>query len=168
MADFIEIKTQEEFDNRMKDRLERERKTTEEKVRQEFASQLSELETLKAEKTQWGQKEEEYKKTAKENADSIASMTSQLAAEQSKVKAFQKNELRQKIASEEGLPVTLAGRIQGETEDEMKEDAKALAEVFKANNNKGLPMANLDNGGGNGSQKDKAYKDMLKDLTEGE
>ncbi len=168
MAEFIKIETQEEFDERIKERLERQKRTVEEKMKNDFAAQLSELETLRESKKQWETSEAAYKKKAEENEGSIASLTSQLAEEQKKVKGYQRNEMRSKIASETGLPVTLAGRIQGETEDEMREDAKALAGVFKANNNKGLPMANLDDKGGSEEETKEELKSLLGQVRKGE
>lgn len=159
MADFIAITTQEEFDERIKDRLERQKKT----IEADYAAQLTELETLRTSKKQWDASEADYKKKAEENAGSIASLNAQLEEEKKKVTGYQRNEMRQKIASENGLPVTLAGRIQGETEDEMKEDAKVLAAVFKDSNNQGLPMAHLDDKTGNDAEK-AAYREMLKSL----
>jgi len=164
MAEFQAITTQEEFDSRIKDRLERERNTAAANAKKEFETKLAELESLKTEKETWTTEKAAFEASVKEKTDNIASLTAQLSAEQTKVKGFEKENLKRKVAQDAGLPDTLAGRIQGETEEEMKEDAKSLALVFKANNNKGIPMANLDDKSGNQDEKKAAYKKMLQEM----
>ena len=67
--------------------------------------------------------------------------------------------MQRKVALAHNIPYNLAARIQGETEDEMTEDAKALAKYF----DKQAPVAPLKNpemrldGGG-------AYRELLDGL----
>lgn len=161
MSEFIAINTQEEFNERIKDRLKREHETAIKEAKADYEAQLGELETLKKANA-------DYEKAAKEKADNIASIQAQLDEANKKIKGFETENLRRKVASEAGLPDTLAGRLHGETEEEMKEDAKGLAEVFKQNNRQGLPMANLDEESAKGEQDKIAYENMLNNLTEGE
>lgn len=115
MADFTPITTQEEFDNAVNERLETERQA----VRNEYADYLSP-----------DDEKEKYKGYVKpEDA----------AAKDKKIKDYETNSLKMKIAHETGLPYELAGRLSGETEDDIRKDAQALSKLI----GKGKPTAPL-------------------------
>lgn len=58
---------------------------------------------------------------------------------QAELEAERLNRTRMEVAAEIGLPLTLAGRLQGATVEELKADAEQLAELFSKNGTIGLP-----------------------------
>lgn len=139
--DFTPIETQEQFDAMVKDRVERAKKS----AAKEFEAQLKDLaqtkETLTAKDTEIGTlkaKISDLEREKETNGESFKSMQKEL--ENVKLGA-----LRQKIAIEEGLPLEMAARLNGEDEEALREDAKAVkgfigakhvAPIFK---NEGTP-----------------------------
>ena len=77
-----------------------------------------------------------------------------------KAKAYESGALKMRIAHENGIPYELAGKLSGETEEEIKKDAETLAKFVK--NQQPQPLANTEHGHTNG--KDAAYKSLLADL----
>lgn len=73
---------------------------------------------------------EELKKTAETQAATI--------------KKYQSVEMRRKVAKEVGLPDSLAGRISGEDEKSMLEDAKELLASLPTQKRHAPPMRNPD------------------------
>lgn len=105
MAEFTPITTQEEFDAAIGKRLERERKT--------ISEQYGDYETLKT-------KVSDYEKQ-------IGDLTKSRDALQTQVKGYETNSVKMRIAHETGIPFELAGRLSGETEEEIRKDAEAMS-----------------------------------------
>lgn len=131
MADFEVIKTQEELDNIIKQRLERERI----KIENDFKSQIQALEDEKKSIIQ------EKDKALSSVAD-LKAKAGEVEALENKIGEYEKRELRRKVAYEKGIPFNLADRIQGDDEDSMKADADTLSEYFKSQTT--APMKNLE------------------------
>ena len=77
------------------------------------------------------------------------------------IKQYETKELKYRIANEKGIPLELAGRLSGETEEELKQDAETLSS-FVAKKQQPLPLkdtepAKIDD-------EDAAYREMLEDL----
>lgn len=123
MADlFKAITTQEEFDAAIKKRLEQKDRELAEKYRDYMAP--DKVDALKA----------EYDKK-------VADMSTELKAEKEKTAGFDKEKaellsrattaegalLKNKVASKHKIPIELAERLQGSTEDELEKDAQAFA-----------------------------------------
>lgn len=121
MSEFKAITTQEEFDNAIKERLDRQAKKTAEEVKKTFEGWLSpddvkakteELEKQLADKeAKLGESKEAYDK---------------LSAEK---KALELDRAREAAARDAGLPFELAHRLSGATPDELKADAEALSKL---------------------------------------
>lgn len=78
---------------------------------------------------------------------------------QSRVKAYEHNELKLKVARDNNIPFDLAQRLTGETEEDLTADAKSLSSfVTKADV---FPLKNTDS---TVDTENEAYKNMLKDL----
>lgn len=142
MSDFKPIETQEEFDERIKDRLARERA--------KFDGYLSKDE-VDALKTDYENKLNAYQGytspddlATKENE--LKSQISNLTVENESLKLGQ---LKDKVSHEFGLPYELRNRLQGKNEDELKEDAENLSKIFKTNKKATLPLASDDPFAGN-------------------
>ena len=149
MADFEKIETQEQFDAAITKRLARERATIEGK----YSGYLSPDAAA-----------EKYKGylSPEQAAEKYKGYLSpeEAAKKDAKIKGYEINSVKMKIAHEKGIPFELVNRLSGETEDEIRSDAEALAKFVAADNQ---PLAG-DNGGGQDSTTDAAYKKMASAL----
>lgn len=157
MGEFKEIKTQEEFDAAIKERLERERKTLTEKysdyddVKKKNAEYEEQVTKLNSEK-------ETLEKFKTDSETKIAELDS-------KVKRYETDSVKTRIALESGLPYELAARLNGATEEEIKKDAEALAKLVSKKDeapiSEGEPAAYV-------SSKNEGVKKLVQSLTKGE
>lgn len=147
--DFKAIETQEELDQVLSERLNREKANYEKKLA-EFKELKSQNEKLKSDLK--NKDEESAKKAEKYEAD-IADLNS-------KVASFEKANLRTKIALENNLPLDLADRLVGEDEESLKTDAERLSGLLKSNE----PEPPLKYSEDNSDDKDDDYKDLLNNL----
>ena len=152
MSDFKPIETQEAFDSAIKDRIARAEKTAEARVRSELQEQLNEVASLKDQIAQFTSQRSADEAAAKETAEKISGLESQLAEALEKNKGYELDALKLKVASEKGLPLEFRDRLRGDTEDALAADAESLAKQIKAQNYQGLPMANLEPGAGDYSK----------------
>ena len=120
--EFVPIETQEQFDQMVKDRVERAKKS----AAKEFETQLKDLEQLKesvtAKETEIGTlkaKITDLEAEKKTSGESYQSMQKELS--QVKLSA-----LKQRIAIDAGIPLEMADRLNGEDEESIKEDAEKV------------------------------------------
>lgn len=154
MSDTTEKKfTQEELDNIIKDRLERQSKTH----TSELASITQERDTLKTEKstlqTQIDELNDKLKKADEEKATSattIADLTAQL-------KKHETDSAKRKIAAEAGLSEGAVKFIQGDDEEAMKASAAELKKITGSS----VPPLYSNETVPEGSDEDQAYRNML-------
>ena len=139
MADFVPINTQEEFDSRIKERLEQKANS----VRQQFADYETIKKDLETLKTEAGKKD-----------STISDLTNQLKGARTEL-------AKTKIALEKGLPVEMGARLTGETEEDIRKDAEALSALFKRQKS---PAPLRENDPGNGDGKDAAMRALLEGL----
>lgn len=135
MSEFKPINTQEEFDAAIKDRLERER------------GKFSDYESLK---TQVGTLTTERDTAVQQLSDANA-----------KIKTYETNSVKMRIAQEKGLPAEMALRLTGETEEDIAKDADSMVQIFKATKG-AAPL--FDNSAVVGDNNDAALKQMLQNL----
>lgn len=150
MADFKIIETQEDFDKAVSARIKREQET----VRKEFEGFLSPEDVQKKYEGFLSpeQVQEKYK-------DYLS--PEEVAKKDATIKSYETKSKRVEIALGAGLPYELAGKISGETEEDMKKDAQTLAGFLK--NNNPYPSYNPDPTGEE-SSKNEAMKKMLSNL----
>lgn len=129
MSEFKAITTQAEFDAAIKERLDRERSKyadyetikaqakDAEKLQTHVQSLTSEIDKLKADAKAAADKYAEHDKT-------VADLTARATT-------AEKSLLRRKVAEEAKLPPSLADRLTGETEEDLKKDAKTLAQFIQ-------------------------------------
>lgn len=109
MSEFKTIETQEELDAIIKDRVARAQKSAEEKykdyddLKNKLTDYETQINTFKSEKSAW----EKEKEGLQKDVD-----TANIGA------------LKMRVAVAEGIPLNLADRLQGTTEEEIKTDAK--------------------------------------------
>lgn len=150
MADFKIIETQEDFDKAVSARIKREQET----VRKEFEGFLSPEDVQKQYEGFLSpeQVQEKYK-------DYLS--PEEAAKKDATIKSYETKSKRVEIALGAGIPYELAGKISGETEEDMKKDAQTLAGFLKSSNP--YPRYNPDPVGADDS-KDAAMKKMLSNL----
>ena len=120
MSDFEAIETREQFEEAVKDRLEQERET----VRREFSGYLSPEAVEEKYKEYLSPKDAEEKYKGYLSPEDAANKDAAIAK-------YEKESKRVKVAMENGIPYELAGKLSGETEDEMKKDAEAFSKFLK-------------------------------------
>ena len=115
MSDFKTIETQEELDAVIKARLSRERE------------KYADYEDLKKQLADFEAKETTYQNTIndlKTRETELATQVESLNGDLTKTKL---QTAKQRIATEYGLPLDLADRLQGEDEESLKADAELFA-----------------------------------------
>ena len=120
MSEFKVIETQEELDKIIAERLKRERSKVEDEFKEKLKTYETQIQDLKSENAD-----------AKANLEKVSEKDSEIQKLQGQIKGYEKSEMQRKIALENKIPYNLAGRIQGETEEEMLEDAKSLSKYFE-------------------------------------
>lgn len=148
MSEFKPINTQEEFDAAIKDRLERERAKyadyddlkkragEADKAKTQLSTATAELERLKADANATATKLAEHDKT-------VAALTERATK-------AEKSLLRRKVAEEAKLPASIADRLRGETEDDLRKDAKTLAQFVQPTQT--APLATVEKPHASGSK----------------
>lgn len=123
---FTEIKTQEQFDAAIKDRLERQEKSINEK----YASQIAEL-------TERAKGYEDLQTSYKALEDSskgynstIEELNTKLKDAEGKLETANLNAMKQKVVIEKGLPLEMVNRLVGNNEEEIAADADAVVSMF--------------------------------------
>lgn len=151
-AEFTPITSQEEFDKAIATRLQRER----DKAVRETEERFADYDQLKSDAESWKGKYETASGQLTERSAEVDKLSAQ-------VKANEKANTRTKVARELGIPYDMADRIKGETEAEMKEDAKILAGFVKSSQQApplGDPEPPIEQ-----DDKNAGLKEMLKTLT---
>lgn len=155
MSEFKTIETQEELDNIIKDRLDRNTKKVTADVTKQFEGYIS---------------PDEAANGKKDLEDKITKLTAQLAEKDTSIAdltakntAYETASVKAKIAREYGIPAELADRISGTNEAEYKADAENLAKFLTAQK----PAAPMFNGEGSGqtSSTDAALLSVLNELS---
>jgi septal ring factor EnvC (AmiA/AmiB activator) len=157
MSEFKAITTQEEFDKAIQERLARQKESIEKQYADyaEIKARNTELETeigtLKTTLSEANKKAEKYDKD-------IADLNAKIAG-------YETANMRTRIALQHGIPYDLAGRLVGEDEKSITEDAKKLAELVRPKE----PVPPLKDTEPQIDDKDGAYKALLENLNlEGE
>lgn len=158
MSEFKEITTQEEFDEAIKERLQRQKESIEKEYADyaELKTRNEELETevgtLKTALSETNEKTENYDK--------------EISERDAKIAEYETANLRTQIALKHGIPYNLAGRLVGDDEASITEDAKQLSELVGKQESP-APLKNVEPSIDEG--KDGAYKNLLENLNlEGE
>ena len=139
MADFTPIETQEQFNEAIKERLERAEKKWQEKYSgylgpDDLAGKTKELEDKIVELSNSLNSANDK---AKADAEAIAGL-------EAKVKDYETASVKSRIAHEVGIPFELANKLSGETEKEIRKDAEALKPYVTAHTQ---PLHDPESGG---------------------
>lgn len=126
MSEFTPIETQEDFDKAIKSRLAQKDRELAEK----YKSFLS-PEDAEAMKADFKKQLEDANKTVKEAQDKLKSFDTTVSELTKRAEAAESSLLKNKVANEYKLPLELANRLIGTTEDELKKDAESLSGIIK-------------------------------------
>ena len=132
---FKPIETQEELDNIIKDRLKRERESTQKRY-EGWISPEDHQKALDASNKAF----DDFKKAREGDEQTIADLTA-------KNKAYETASLKSRIAHEVGLSYEWIGRIGGEDEDSIRKDAESLKKLVGAGAQP-IPTKNTEAGEG--------------------
>jgi len=149
--EFTPITTQEEFDAAIAGRLERARAA----VRREYEGYEALQSNLAAAQAQLQQVNEE--RNAAQN---------RITELEGQVQRYATDAVKTAKALEYGLPYALAGRLTGNTDEEIEADARAMAQLIGRQNPPPLPLKETETPVG--EAQDAAYKQLLGDLMKGE
>ena len=130
--EFKPIESQEELDNIIKERLKRERETTNKR----FEGWISPNDHQRA-ISDANKAFDDYKKAHESDEQTIADLTA-------KNKEYETASLKSRIAHEVGLSYEWISRISGEDEDSIRKDAESLKKLV--GNGATLPTKNTESG----------------------
>ena len=129
MADFKEITTQEEFDERIKERISR----AEKKVRDEYANWLK-PDALDALKAEHAQEIEKLKASHAEALKKYEGYDEKFTAQETKIHDLETSALKTKIAMAKKLPMDAVEFLQGDDEKSITESADKLSKLSAPTN----------------------------------
>ena len=165
MSDFKPINTQEELDAVIGERIKREKETLAKKY-EGYLSPAELAEREKAGRAALDDLKGKLEKSQKES-EGHAKTVEELTA---KIKGYETDSVKTRIAHEMGLPFEMAGRLAGDTEEAIRKDAETLAKLVSAGAKEAPPLASRDTSGkaGRGGTTDAAYLTLLGNLEGGE
>ena len=120
MDDFKVIETQEQLEAVLKDRLSREQKKHNQE-KGELQSKIDELTKANADLTN----------SAAEAQKKYAGYDDEIKGYKDKISQLETDGMKRRIAYENGLPMELASRLIGTSEDEIKADAQNMAKYAR-------------------------------------
>ncbi len=166
MSDFKAITTQEEFDAAIGERIKRERET----LAKKYEGYISPEKLAEKEKESAASMEELTKKLEKLTKDA-ATHEKTVNELNAKIKGYESDSVKTRIAHEVGLPYELASRLSGDDEDAIRKDAEGLSKLMGSGRHEAPPLASRDKAGKSGrggEATDAAYISMLGSLEGGE
>lgn len=159
MSEFKVIETQEEFDKAIKSRLAQKDRELAEQYKDYLSPEKAE--ELKA----------DLKKQLDEANDLVAKAKATLAEKdkavselEARVTNAESSLLKQKVAHANKLPLELAGRLIGTTEEELTKDAESLAALLKPTNTP--PLRTSEGANGVTTNNNAQYMGLLSSLNE--
>lgn len=148
MSEFKVIETQEQFEEALKDRLERERKTT----RKEFEGFLSPEEVAEKYKNHLSAEDVEKKYKGYLSPEKVAELNQ-------KIKGYETDSAKTRIAHEMGLSYDAIQFLKGDDEEAIRKSAESLKGLVGTYNV--APLASTET---SGAAQDTALKNTLKGL----
>lgn len=153
---FKPIETQEELNNLITSRLER----AKESVKKEYEEKYKDYDAYKSQIEALNND----KNSLETQLNELNEKLSTFDALDAKTKKLEAENLKIKIALSEGIPFEMAGRLAGETEEEIKRDAKAMANFISVS--KPMPIKSTEQ-----KQREvgeEAYRKLAEGLRKGE
>lgn len=154
MGEFKKIETQEEFDAAIKDRLAREKE------------KYADYDSLKKENESFKTQIADLEKAKKDLETEKGTFSSQIDALNSKIKGYETDSAKTRIALEKGLPYEFAKRLSGETEEEIAKDAEEMAKYVTKQQPPAPTGSNEPQVYGEDKNLNKAYAELAKSISE--
>ena len=155
----ITLNTQEEVNQFFGERARHVRSATRAEVEAEFTQKYAGFDDFKAKAEKYdadiSAKDQKISELEGEKTISAAKITEL----ETKVREYETNSVKMRIAREAGLPAELAERISGTDEAAMRADAETLGKLFKSQNV--APMYKPSGESGTGDKDEAAMKDLL-------
>lgn len=145
MSNFKTIETQEELDAIIGERLKRKEESVRAEVAKEYANIIASRDELKTRCETQVEELSKLNEALKESAEKSARYEEENGKLSASVRKYETDSVKTRIAYEEGLPFELAYRLSGETEEDIRKDAKVIASYV--NRKKVAPLANNNPGG---------------------
>lgn len=155
------ITTSEQLDSIVSERTNSIVQTRLEREAKKYASYTS-PEDLKAMQEKYDKQIGDLNGALSAANEKAAKYDADIAERDAKIKSYETASVKTRIAQEMGLPYELHSRLNGETEEEIKKDAEALAKYFKASSP--APMASAEPKVKETDSKTAAYKEMLRQM----
>lgn len=158
MSDFTPIQTQEDFDKAIKSRLAQKDRELAEKFKDYLSpEQAAEL------KADYEKKLGELNGSIKEAQEKLKTFDTTVSELTKRAETAEKTVMKSRIASQHKLPVELADRLVGETEDELNKDAESLAKYVGTSSTP--PLHTRETLTGAAGSTDAAFLNLLGQLT---
>lgn len=155
MADFKEITTQEEFDERIKERLSR----AEKKIREEYSGYMS-VDDVKNLKADHAKEIEKLKASHADELKKYEGYDEKFTAQATRIHELETSALKTKIAMAKKLPMDAVDFLQGDDEKSITESADRLSKL-SAPTNVGFTR-NTESGTDTGSEA--MYRELAQSL----
>lgn len=123
---FEPIETQEQFDAAIKERIDRAKKTARQEAEKELAEKYGDYEALKERAAESKDTIAAKDKRIKELEDAAKAAEKTAQDLTAKIGGMELAQLKARIANEVGLPLDLAGRLAGDDEESIREDAENM------------------------------------------
>lgn len=160
MSEFTPIQTQEEFDKAIKGRLAQKDRELEEKYKEYLSPEkVSEL------KKDYEKKLVDSTGLVKEAQEKLKTFDTTVSELTKRAETAEKTILKTKIAYDHKLPMELANRLVGETEEELSKDAESLSKIVSTGQTP-PPYTREVNRTGGSSSSDAAMLNLLTQLTQ--
>lgn len=130
MPEFKPIETQEDFNERIKERLERERA----KAVKEAAEKYANYDEYKQKAADFDKKESAWADQIKAKDETIKAKDDEIASLTANVKVAKMEATKMRVATENGIPLQLADRLSGDDEEAIAADAQKMAQYIKKTN----------------------------------
>ena len=151
--EFQAITSQEQLDNVIEPRLRRQKEQFEEKIK--------EYEALKEENSKLQTKLEQKNQFIEENKKETSMRTEDYENLEKELSSLKLQQLKQKIAINNGIPLDLANRLSGDNEETLLEDAKTLSQFINSNPTP-QPLQSVEDT--NVNDEDMAYRQLLNQI----
>lgn len=151
--EFQAITSQEQLDNVIGERLKRQK--------DQFEEKLKEYDSLKEENSKLQNELESKNQVIEENKKENSIKNEDYENLEKELNSLKLQQLKQKIAINNGIPLDLANRLSGDNEESLLEDAKTLSQFVNANNVQ-QPLKSVEDT--NVNDEDLAYKQLLDQL----
>lgn len=140
MEEFTPITTQEQFDVAIREKLKREREA--------ISKKYSDYDDLKKKVSDYETQIGDLTRTIGESKEKYAGYDKTLADMKAKLKCYETDSVKTRIALESGLPYAMATRLSGETEDDIRKDAQSLIQLMESRSPEAPPLRSNEPVGG--------------------